>query len=818
MFDLSFSDVNSEALAVPKLRDDGSNWADYESRIRKALGAKGVWRHVEGTAACPPEQYAIINNVYVLPDGKTPATEDQIEAREDKIEAYERKSFLAQHIILSTTSYRLGAKFRNLTTAKEMWDIVVADTTTKSSLYLIDAEDQLAKMRCHDDPDAKTHYADLQGHFELMARRHENLIKMGSVISDTRFSAMIMSSLPPSYRPALQTITAASKASKSTMLPTELIAFFTEEAHHRVIAEDRANQAQSALYARTHRGRKSPEHDESSDSESDSDSDSDSDDSESSSSSESSDEEEKPSQKRKSSNRETKPVESAGVAVDEELYAFTCTSDHAAATESLKVPIPKFDVVVDSRADQHICPDRTKFSKFHEIPDRIINTSDGHTFKAIGKGDVHLDLPNGSGSKRVLLRDVIYTPEILSTVISVNRLTKGKCSVLFENKICTIKYPTGHIMATLPTSNGLYRVLTTKTDNIKLVNNRTTRLNDAKRTCGTSYNKGSDRSQIQMGNQQKYSPIESGGDTPHCILVEGEMGISTQYSDSQVDSKPEHTKADSVDNAPLANTARDCSLTAHVDDVADAVTKSHIGDGTYVQTEPGNAKMDAHTERGGNLEQLSTQGQALNEGETDTCIQYSKTLAKADLLESDSENRPNMPMGPHEIKPNLSVIKLKDEKPSHLRGRSQFARKEPFDKSLQKPSQSMKTNGLGSCATPSNAEQNTGTNTAYSVCNIIGDNSTHLSWRNRRGCQGDQDHRKPNFHWRHTRRTYHGKQLPVETIRMESNGPRTANSARKRKMSKSGILAKVLATIPIQNRDPNFQGRKFTRCAYQVNY
>jgi hypothetical protein len=59
-----------------------------------------------------------------------------------------------------------------------MWEVVTADTTTKSTLYLIDVEDQLATMQCHDDPDAKTHYADLQGHFELMARRHENLLSM----------------------------------------------------------------------------------------------------------------------------------------------------------------------------------------------------------------------------------------------------------------------------------------------------------------------------------------------------------------------------------------------------------------------------------------------------------------------------------------------------------------------------------------------------------------------------------------------------------------------------------------------------------------
>jgi len=59
-------------------------------------------------------------------------------------------------------------KIKNLTTAKEMWDVVITDTITKSMLFLIDMEDQLATMQCHDDPDMKTHYADLQGHFELM--------------------------------------------------------------------------------------------------------------------------------------------------------------------------------------------------------------------------------------------------------------------------------------------------------------------------------------------------------------------------------------------------------------------------------------------------------------------------------------------------------------------------------------------------------------------------------------------------------------------------------------------------------------------------
>jgi len=90
-------------LSIPKLHDDASNWSDYEPRVQRALGAKGLWMHVQGKATAP-KAYAIINGTPVLSDGKTPATEEQIEARETRIMEYEKREYLAQHILLSTTS------------------------------------------------------------------------------------------------------------------------------------------------------------------------------------------------------------------------------------------------------------------------------------------------------------------------------------------------------------------------------------------------------------------------------------------------------------------------------------------------------------------------------------------------------------------------------------------------------------------------------------------------------------------------------------------------------------------------------------------
>ena len=135
-------------------------------------------------------------------------------------------------------------------TAKEMWDAVTADATTKSTLYILDAEDQLQSMKLMDNDDTKDHLSELKQDF------HKNLMKMGSEISDTRLNTIIMSSLPDSYRPTIQTITAAEWASKLSggsdsqsrkMKPDDLIAFIIEEAQHRVINDERTRKDRKSV-------------------------------------------------------------------------------------------------------------------------------------------------------------------------------------------------------------------------------------------------------------------------------------------------------------------------------------------------------------------------------------------------------------------------------------------------------------------------------------------------------------------------------------------------------------------------------------------
>ena len=128
-----------------------------------------------GTAIAPCP-YMLLNGTPVLADRTTEATDEQIETREIRILDFEKKEYLTQHIILSTTSTHLGRKIRELKTSKEMWKVMVADVTMKSTLFLLDAEEQLMSMKLINNQDPKTHLAELKQHFQLMLQHWDNLI------------------------------------------------------------------------------------------------------------------------------------------------------------------------------------------------------------------------------------------------------------------------------------------------------------------------------------------------------------------------------------------------------------------------------------------------------------------------------------------------------------------------------------------------------------------------------------------------------------------------------------------------------------------
>jgi hypothetical protein len=125
---------SSNSFSLPRLWDDGSNWVDYEMKAKTAMGVKGLIRHVDGMAV-RPKAFALESNVPVSKP-KTPAIDDEIDAKERRMEDYEQKEYLAQHVMLLMLSPRLTGIIKGKT-ACEMWTAIKADATTKSQLHKV---------------------------------------------------------------------------------------------------------------------------------------------------------------------------------------------------------------------------------------------------------------------------------------------------------------------------------------------------------------------------------------------------------------------------------------------------------------------------------------------------------------------------------------------------------------------------------------------------------------------------------------------------------------------------------------------------------
>ena len=297
---------------------------------------------------------------------------------------------------------------------------------------------------------------------------------MGSVIANTRFKIIIMSSLPDSYHPTLQAITLAEKATRlsgstsKSMLPNDLIAFIIEEAQHQVINDECTKTAESALTAHTKTVTRPRGKGKNKSKNMQSDITCDNCNAPSHSIMECwSKGGRKEGQGLRQKNKKNKQPETAIVAVKDDknkLFTFTCTSDYAAVVKKLDLPKSKLGMCVDSGASRDYCPDRSKFVNYQTV-ERTMTTANGKSMKAVGMGDLQLELPNRSKKSKMLFKNAIHALEMAFTLISISRLDKAGFSATFHKGMCTIKNLSNQTVATIPHTNGLYKIVATSPSN-----------------------------------------------------------------------------------------------------------------------------------------------------------------------------------------------------------------------------------------------------------------------------------------------------------------------------------------------------------------
>ena len=94
--------------------------------------------------------------------------------------------------------------------------------------------------------------------------------------------------------------------------------------------------------------------------------------------------------------------------------------------------------------------------------DRSIITADGRKLKAIGMGDLDIELPNGLKTMNMMFKDAVHAADMAFTLISISRLDKSGYQVVFNKGMCKIMNPKGQVIATIPHADRLYRVTATK--------------------------------------------------------------------------------------------------------------------------------------------------------------------------------------------------------------------------------------------------------------------------------------------------------------------------------------------------------------------
>ena len=135
------------------------------------------------------------------------------------------------------------------------------------------------------------------------------------------------------------------------------------------------------------------------------------------------------------------------------------TKDLAAHVDCSQHPFEGKTDLIDSGCTRHISPYQEDFTSFCEIPPKPFCAAKKQSFNAVSTGELTIDLPDSIGPGKLILTEVLYSPKVGYTLISVGRLDDLGFITTFGGGKCIIQAPDGHIIGEVPKSNaGLYRV------------------------------------------------------------------------------------------------------------------------------------------------------------------------------------------------------------------------------------------------------------------------------------------------------------------------------------------------------------------------
>src|SRR5271169_5112119 len=470
--------------SIPKLDSTGLNWAIFSAHFQDAVEAKGFWGHFDGSSIRP------IAISVTAPDGTITVDTTAVD-QWDKDER-SAKSLLTQKIPDSTLM-RVYAK----QTVLERWDAIVAEYTEKGAY----AQTELRTKFLESKYSTKISVREF---LDGLRVEREKLASVGVDIDEKDYRSTIISSLPISLAnfASSQLASARLYASTKTIAPDSLISLIAEESKRQKAQrscwqgksqDDDKDEAMSVTpgssKGKGKKGEKKPHgvcwgcgaKDHYKDSEK-------------------CPKNEKKgkgdSAKGKGDSAKGKGSANAAAESDSESdEAFAMEADLESVSSGLESDVeevgdldendwfsemeeegtdeegsvyavesnpgnsPFQAEVYDSGCTNSISPYRDAFENFKEIPPRPFRAANKQSFSATGIGKMTIDVPNGAEMSKLQLVEVLYSPEVGYTLISVGNLDDKGFVVTFGGGKCTIAGPDGKRVGEIPKNRkGLYRV------------------------------------------------------------------------------------------------------------------------------------------------------------------------------------------------------------------------------------------------------------------------------------------------------------------------------------------------------------------------
>jgi len=114
----------------------------------------------------------------------------------------------------------------------------------------------------------------------------------------------------------------------------------------------------------------------------------------------------------------------------------------------------------DLGSTQHLSPYHDQFLTYEDIPAKSFTAVNKQQFNAVGSGEMVIDVPDGMDISKMKLTEVLYSPEVRYTLISIGHLDKAGFSATFGQGQCEIHSSDGEQMGTIPKSmKGLYHII-----------------------------------------------------------------------------------------------------------------------------------------------------------------------------------------------------------------------------------------------------------------------------------------------------------------------------------------------------------------------